>query len=62
MEDLIHHFKLFAEGLPRARGQKLCRRQASGGEFGIYLVIDSANKPYRLIRALSCPYLAAADN
>ena len=52
MEELIHHFKLFTEGFtsPKARLTRLW--STPRGEFGIYLVSDGANKPYRLkIRA-----------
>jgi NADH-quinone oxidoreductase subunit D len=62
MEELIHHFKLFTEGMHVPAGEVLCRGRAPKGEFGIYLVSDGANKPYRLkIRAPGFPHLAAMD-
>jgi NADH-quinone oxidoreductase subunit D len=48
MEELIHHFKLFTEGLPCARGEAYAAVEHPKGEFGIYLVSDGANKPYRM--------------
>ena len=52
MEELIHHFKLFTEGLHVPEGECYAAVEHPKGEFGIYLVSDGANKPYRLkIRA-----------
>jgi NADH-quinone oxidoreductase subunit D len=62
MEELIHHFKLFTEGMHVPRGETYCAVEHPKGEFGIYLVSDGANKPYRLkIRAPGFPHLAAMD-
>ena len=62
MEALIHHFKLFTEGFCIPAGETYCAVEAPKGEFGIYLVSDGANKPYRLkIRAPGFPHLAAID-
>jgi len=52
MEELIHHFKLFTEGFHVPKGEAYAAVEHPKGEFGIYLVSDGANKPYRLkIRA-----------
>ena len=52
MEELIHHFKLFTEGIHVPAGEAYAAVEHPKGEFGIYLVSDGANKPYRLkIRA-----------
>jgi NADH-quinone oxidoreductase subunit D len=62
MEALIHHFKLFTEGYTVPEGECYAAVEAPKGEFGIYLVSDGANKPYRLkIRAPSFVHLAAMD-
>ncbi len=62
MEELIHHFKLFTEGFHVPEGQAYAAVEHPKGEFGIYLVSDGANKPYRLkIRAPGFPHLAALD-
>ena len=62
MEDLIHHFKLFTEGIRVPEGEAYAAVEHPKGEFGIYLVSDGANKPYRLkIRAPGFPHLAALD-
>lgn len=62
MESLIHHFKLFSEGYCLPVGEVYTAVEHPKGEFGIYLVSDGANKPYRLkIRAAGFPHLAALD-
>ena len=62
MEDLIHHFKLFTEGMHVPPGEVYSAVEAPKGEFGIYLVSDGANKPYRLkIRAPGFAHLSAMD-
>lgn len=62
MESLIHHFKLFTEGYCVPPGEAYAAVEAPKGEFGIYLVSDGANKPYRLkCRAPGFPHLAALD-
>ena len=62
MEDLIHHFKLFTEGFHVPAGEAYAAVEHPKGEFGIYLVSDGANKPYRLkIRAPGFAHLAALD-
>ena len=62
MEDLIHHFKLFTEGFHVPAGEAYAAVEHPKGEFGIYMISDGANKPYRLkIRAPGFPHLAALD-
>ena len=62
MESLIHHFKLFTEGYTVPAGEVYAAVEAPKGEFGVYLVSDSANKPYRLkIRAPGFAHLAALN-
>jgi NADH-quinone oxidoreductase subunit D len=62
MEELIHHFKLFTEGFHVPPGEVYAAVEHPKGEFGIYLMSDGANKPYRLkIRAPGFPHLAALD-
>ncbi len=62
MEELIHHFKLFTEGFHVPPGEAYAAVEHPKGEFGIYLVSDGANMPYRLkIRAPGFPHLAALD-
>jgi NADH-quinone oxidoreductase subunit D len=62
MEELIHHFKLFTEGMHVAEGEAYAAVEHPKGEFGIYMVSDGANKPYRLkIRAPGFVHLAALD-
>jgi NADH-quinone oxidoreductase subunit D len=62
MEALIHHFKLYTEGFHVPAGEAYACVEAPKGEFGVYLVSDGSNKPYRLkIRAPGFPHLAAMD-
>ncbi len=62
MEALIHHFKLFSEGINVPEGEVYAAVEHPKGEFGIYLVSDGANKPYRMkIRAPGFAHLAALD-
>lgn len=62
MESLIHHFKLFTEGYCLPAGEVYTAIEHPKGEFGVYLVSDGANKPYRLkVRAAGFPHLAALD-
>jgi NADH-quinone oxidoreductase subunit D len=59
MEELIHHFKLFTEGFHVPPGESYAAVEHPKGEFGIYIVSDGANKPYRLkIRAPGFAHLA----
>lgn len=60
MEGLIHHFKLFTEGYTVPEGEAYCAVEHPKGEFGIYIVSDGANKPYRLkIRAPGFVHLSS---
>ncbi len=62
MEELIHHFKLFTEGMHVPEGEAYACVEHPKGEFGIYLVADGANKPYRLkIRAPGFAHLQGLD-
>jgi NADH-quinone oxidoreductase subunit D len=62
MEALIHHFKLFTEGFHVPAGEVYAYVEAPKGEFGVYLVADGTNKPYRAkIRAPGFPHLQAMD-
>jgi NADH-quinone oxidoreductase subunit D len=62
MEELIHHFKLFTEGFHVPPGETYAAVEHPKGEFGIYLVSDGANKPYRMkIRAPGFAHLSALD-
>ena len=62
MESLIHHFKLFTEGYAVPAGETYAAVEAPKGEFGVWLVSDGANKPYRLkCRAPGFAHLAAMD-
>lgn len=62
MEELIHHFKLFTEGFHVPPGEVYSSVEHPKGEFGIYMVSDGANKPYRLkIRAPGFAHLQALD-
>lgn len=62
MEELIHHFKLFSEGMHVPEGEVYVGTEHPKGEFGIYMVSDGANKPYRLkIRAPGFAHLQGMD-
>jgi NADH-quinone oxidoreductase subunit D len=62
MESLIHHFKLYTEGFHVPEGEVYVAVEAPKGEFGVYLVSDGSNKPYRCkIRAPGYPHLQAMD-
>ncbi|WP_071461865.1 NADH-quinone oxidoreductase subunit D [Polynucleobacter asymbioticus] len=62
MEELIHHFKLFTEGMHVPIGEAYSAVEHPKGEFGIYLISDGANKPYRMkIRAPGFVHLSAMD-
>ncbi|WP_370237248.1 MULTISPECIES: NADH-quinone oxidoreductase subunit D [Henriciella] len=63
MEALIHHFKLYTEGFHVPEGEVYAAVEAPKGEFGVYLVSDGTNRPYRAkIRAPGYPHLAAMDH
>ncbi len=62
MEALIHHFKLYTEGFKTPEGEVYACVEAPKGEFGVYLVSDGSNKPYRCkIRAPGFPHLQSMD-
>ena len=62
MESLIHHFKLYTEGFHVPAGEVYCAVEAPKGEFGVYLVADGSNKPYRAkLRAPGYLHLQAMD-
>ncbi len=62
MEAMIHHFKLFTEGYCLPEGEAYACVEHPKGEFGVYLISDGANKPYRLkIRAPGFMHLASLD-
>lgn len=62
MEALIHHFKLFTEGFHVPAGECYAAVEAPKGEFGVYLVSDGSNRPYRCkIRAPGFPHLQGID-
>ena len=62
MESLIHHFKLFTEGYCVPKGEVYSAIEHPKGEFGIYLISDGANKPYRLkVRAPGFAHLSAMN-
>ncbi len=62
MEELIHHFKLFTEGFHVPASEAYAAIEHPKGEFGIYILSDGANKPYRLkIRAPGFPHLQGLD-
>lgn len=63
MEGLIHHFKLYTEGFKVPAGEAYACVEAPKGEFGVYLVSDDTNKPYKAkIRAPGYPHLAALEH
>ena len=63
MEALIHHFKLYTEGFRVPEGEIYAAVEAPKGEFGVYLVSDGSNKPYRAkLRAPGYPHLQALDH
>ncbi len=62
MESLIHHFKLYTEGFRVPAGEVYAAVEAPKGEFGVYLVSDGTNKPYRAkLRAPGFPHLQSMD-
>ncbi len=62
MEALIQHFKLYTEGYKVPKGEVYAAVEAPKGEFGVYLVSDGTNKPYRCkLRAPGFPHLQALD-
>ena len=63
MEALIHHFKLYTEGFHVPEGEVYAAVEAPKGEFGVYLVSDGSNRPYRVhLRAPGFPHLEAMDH
>jgi len=62
MESLIHHFKLFTDGVVVPKGETYSCVEAPKGEFGVYLVSDGTNRPYRCkIKAPGFAHLQAID-
>ena len=62
MESLIHHFKIFTEGYKVPKGETYTAVEAPKGEFGVYLISDGTNKPYKCkIRAPVYAHLQAMD-
>jgi NADH-quinone oxidoreductase subunit D len=62
MESLIHHFKLFTEGYTVPEGEVYAAVEQPKGEFGVYMISDGANKPYRVkLRPAGFPHLASMD-
>ncbi|MFA5082600.1 MAG: NADH-quinone oxidoreductase subunit D [Hydrogenophilaceae bacterium] len=62
MEELIHHFKLFTEGMHVPAGEAYAAIEQAKGEFGVYLISDGANKPYRMkLRSSGFAHLSAMD-
>jgi len=62
MESLIHHFKLFTEGYTVPEGEAYAAVEHPKGEFGVYLVSDGSNKPYRLkVRAPGFSHLSSLN-
>ena len=63
MESLIHHFKLYTEGFHVPAGEVYAAVEAPKGEFGVYMVADGSNKPYRAkLRAPGYLHLQAMDH
>ena len=63
MESMIHHFKLYTEGFCLPKGEVYRAVEQPKGEFGIYMISDGANKPYRLkVRPAGFPHLAAMSD
>ena len=63
MEALIHHFKLYTEGFHVPAGEVYAAVEAPKGEFGVYLIADGSNKPYKAkIRAPGYLHLQAVDH
>jgi NADH-quinone oxidoreductase subunit D len=63
MEALIHHFKLYTEGFRVPEGEVYVAVEAPKGEFGVYLVADGTNRPYRAkLRAPGFLHLQAMDH
>ena len=62
MESLIHHFKLYTAGYCLPPGEVYAAVEHPKGEFGVFLISDGANKPYRVkVRAPGCAHLSALD-
>jgi NADH-quinone oxidoreductase subunit D len=62
MEELIHHFKLFSEGMHVPEGEAYAAVEHPKGEFGVYFISDGANMPYRMkLRAPAFCHLSAMD-
>merc|ERR1711965_1206189 len=62
MESLIHHFKYFTEGINVPKGETYSATEAPKGEFGVYLVSDGSNRPYRCkIKAPGFGHLQGLD-
>ncbi len=62
MEALIHHFKLYTEGFHVPAGETYAAVEAPKGEFGVYLVADGTNRPYKCkIRAPGFAHMASMD-
>ncbi len=62
MESMIHHFKYFSEGFFVPKGEVYAAVEQPKGEFGVYIVSDGSNKPYRVkMRAPSYVHLSAVD-
>lgn len=62
MEEMIHHFKLFSEGIHVPPGEVYAATEHAKGEFGVYMISDGANKPYRVkLRSTAFTHLSAMD-